>query len=1616
LCLLEKAVHLRRLRSFHSARSAYRAAVLEIFESRFLLSASPASLVSSVGLLASDDLAAPAPPVAAISVNATIAPLANAPSNFLIPSANNSDFTYDATRNRLYIVHGNSTIERYDLTSQQYLPSWTVNGALTSADISFDGSTLYLADSSNPVIHSIHIDSGAVTDYAVSKTTYSLCTLANGDVMFNYTFNADHFGVYRLHPATDTVTTVGQLGSGSGFLVRDGTHTYALGSGNDGNYRMHILTNGAVTSQFVLPNGGGYSFNDLGISRDGSLTSYVNAGTDTVDVYNVIGPIDFWNGPPLVHSFTGSGAFFDPTRDVLYVANGSILQAYDTLTWLPLTSVSIGESVSPNNAFNPGYMQITPDGKQLFINTSSGIRVVGTPTDFYSPTLTLSAPATAIHAGNPVTLTANISDAAQGFTPSGTVTFYAAYGTVASYTSAVILGTSPLAANGSAVLGTTAIPGGASTVFAMYSGDTHFMAASSNNLAFTATVVPVPVHITLQSPIGRERVGSTLTFNATVSADNGDSLDGATIRLESNGEVVAQSTVANGTATFTVSETAGTFQYQAYLYNGNAESPVFDPANGSYYLLVSDAVTWSAARTLASSSFYLERRGTLASINTADENAFVYNIAGGSAWLGGYQPPGSFEPAGGWTWTSGEPFTYADWAKGEPDNANGGESYLQFWDGSQWNDAGASVTCPYVIEFAPGAPQYLFFGSNAVSVDVPTPASNTLTLSASASTVATGTPVTLTTSFTGVPSGVEPTGTVTFYATFTAGGSSNSYSLGTSTIKPDGSTTLTTATFPINATAFYAIYSGDGDFATSQSNSFPVTSTTVSIPVNISLQGPSGKVRAGSSMTFTATVSADNVEALNGRILQLLANNSVVSQGTIRDGTVSFQLPALAGSYQYQVALLNPTPTSPQGSMFFDSENGSYYEFVTSTAVPWYTARDIAASRTYLGRRGYLASINSADENTFIWNTWNTVSSGTAVWLGGYQPPGSPEPAGGWSWASGEPFSYTNWNPGEPNNAGGEDALTFWSGGTWNDTSSADSLYFVVEYAPDAAPYADATSNVLSVAVPTPIATTLTISTDAADVVALAPVTLTATFSGMPSGSSPTGKVMFYGSTTPLNATTTLGSADIAADGTATLTLASLPIGVNQIYASYDGDLDFAPQQSGLVTVTVTKASSSLTLSVPVTTITDGDPLLAHVQLTVPANAFRTVSIIDQWGNVLASGDVDATGAADFSFNPGPNVTAVKAVYAGDSFTAPAQSASIPITKAKAAYSLTLSLKKTSIDYGAEMDAIVHVKGSTGRFQIYLIDQHGNILASAFTDSSGNAHIPFFPDPTITAVHAYLPGDFYTLESTSDPVNITVAKAPTVLQPTNDVANSIVRVYISGGSTQATGPVHVWIYQNGHVVDQGNIGDSSTNWYRGYGYIDYSQWPAGNYHIVFEYDGDNDYLPARPVTVNITAGAAGGAEPSRPVASTVVSASAPIASEANSSAPTGISPVADTTSIPVHSDVLSTAASTATVKTIEYFSYAVGTEATDDTDSADVVQDDRLKHPVLGNNTDTNTPANSSNGNDSDHPGSNAQPPANTKDTSKSKNEKTTPEAQPQPATQPDDQTEQKPAKPQTTH
>ena len=149
--------------------------------------------------------------------------------------------------------------------------------------------------------------------------------------------------------------------------------------------------------------------------------------------------------------------------------------------------------------------------------------------------------------------------------------------------------------------------------------------------------------------------------------------------------------------------TFSTFANADIVYFSPVQSNIANGGNGHTYqaVRVSEGISWTAAQSLAETA-----GGTLATIQNETENTLIWNImksdatlwsSGGyqGCWLGGYQLPGSSEPLGGWTWVTGETWSYSAWGAGEPNNAAGYEHVLNLMDFSGgygnsgnvgWND------------------------------------------------------------------------------------------------------------------------------------------------------------------------------------------------------------------------------------------------------------------------------------------------------------------------------------------------------------------------------------------------------------------------------------------------------------------------------------------------------------------------------------------------------------------------------------------------------------------------------------------------------------------------------------------------------------------------------------------------------------------------------------------------------------------------------------------------------------------------------------------------------------------------------------------------------------------
>ena len=156
--------------------------------------------------------------------------------------------------------------------------------------------------------------------------------------------------------------------------------------------------------------------------------------------------------------------------------------------------------------------------------------------------------------------------------------------------------------------------------------------------------------------------------------------------------------------------------------------------NGHYYEFVTATnITWSAARTEASTKKYFGLQGYLVTITSIEESNFCISKLQGQGWLGASDEASE----GTWKWVTGPEngtnFTFINWNTGEPNNS-GDEDYAQFVTSGKWNDLN-SVTGlnGYVVEYGGMAGDPVLDISDDVTVTISIPATAAATNITSAS-------------------------------------------------------------------------------------------------------------------------------------------------------------------------------------------------------------------------------------------------------------------------------------------------------------------------------------------------------------------------------------------------------------------------------------------------------------------------------------------------------------------------------------------------------------------------------------------------------------------------------------------------------------------------------------------------------------------------------------------------------------------------------------------------------------------------------------------------------------------------------------------------------------------
>lgn len=288
------------------------------------------------------------------------------------------DMVYDQGRDILYITSG-SQVLRYQLATDSFLSPYQLSGSLMGIDISPDGNTLLVADSTadtNVWVHVIDLNSGqsrkANFPAASGESgTFAVAFGGDGAALITSRFAGSGWvPLRRYDPASGAVTT-----------IRSVRHDSMVGSSGDGTSiiiaESDISGGGMelydVASRSIVKTGGTGRFNyECAASKEASLFSVSTYSGSYV--YNpTFGLVTNITPQPIA-------AAFHPAADVVFfpIAGTNLVKAYDTTTWQILGQYDFQyRFVNPSYyPFNNGRTRISPDGQVVFVTVGTGVAYI----------------------------------------------------------------------------------------------------------------------------------------------------------------------------------------------------------------------------------------------------------------------------------------------------------------------------------------------------------------------------------------------------------------------------------------------------------------------------------------------------------------------------------------------------------------------------------------------------------------------------------------------------------------------------------------------------------------------------------------------------------------------------------------------------------------------------------------------------------------------------------------------------------------------------------------------------------------------------------------------------------------------------------------------------------------------------------------------------------------------------------------------------------------------------------------------------------------------------------------------------------------------------------------
>lgn len=514
-----------------------------------------------------------------------------------------------------------------------------------------------------------------------------------------------------------------------------------------------------------------------------------------------------------------------------------------------------------------------------------------------------------------------------------------------------------------------------------------------------------------------------------------------------------------------------------------------------------------------------------------------------------------------------------------------------------------------------------------------------------------------------VTAGVVPTGTVSFEAVPSGGGSID---LGSGALDGSGIATVTTSVLDVGDYDLVAHYGGDTAVLSGDSTSAPHSVTVASVVVDVVSDTAAPSYGDTATLTVTVTPAAGGSDVPSGTIELTRDGTPIGSPATLVSGWTTIGVDVGAGGDHTIIATYTPAVTETRFTGGSGQLDYSVAPLSTTTRVfgPYTRSADYGDDQTYAGS---------------VFTSGGAVPTGTVELL-----------------VAGELVD------------GAEATLA----GDGTFVISTDLIPVMAEYRavtvrylgdgnfePSVSPVdpSEAITLQLQKATSVPV---LTVS--ASDLTVGDTVTLTATLDDL--GAGPTGTVSFVNLSTDPDAV--LGTSSVIG-GTATLELV-VPSTAMQIVAIYSGDGNFEAETSTMISLTADKVAATVSLADPGTveygtlfyldaTVALGDlaPELG-VEFRTSSNVVLDASVPVVAGHarlqVCAGDDADCPDGVAYL---GAGALTLKASYPESAVNWGAESASVDYDMTPALTTTVVTINPTTVDPGAGIYLTATVTGTT---------------------------------------------------------------------------------------------------------------------------------------------------------------------------------------------------------------------------------------------------------------------------------------------------------------------------------